>query len=390
MQHTQTPAVRDLVLVGGGHSHVSVLKRFGMKPMPGVRLTLICRDVYTPYSGMLPGFIAGHYGYADAHIDLGPLSHFAGARFYHDEVTGLDAANHLIRCRHRPDMPYDLLSINIGSTPGFAGVPGAEKFVVPVKPINNFVQRWEQLAARVMETQSIMRIGVVGAGAGGVEVTLAVQYRLQAMLRDAGRSGAVPAFHLFSAGDTILPTHNRWVQRKFLRVFRQRGVEVHTNFRVAAAYADGIRSADGRTFALDETLWVTDAGAPRWLAESGLDLDAQGFIAVNDALQSVSHPDVFAAGDIAGVVNHPREKAGVFAVRQGRPLAANLRRVLLDQLPRPFRPQSTWLALISTGDQYAVASRGPLYLAGRAVWILKDWIDRRFVRQYNELPEIKI
>ncbi|ETX00253.1 MAG: hypothetical protein ETSY2_39435, partial [Candidatus Entotheonella gemina] len=367
MQHSQTPVIKDLVLVGGGHSHVTVLKRFGMKPMPGVRLTLICRDVHTPYSGMLPGLIAGHYGYDDAHIDLGPLSRFAGARLYHDEVIGLDLANRMIHCRHRPDIPYDLLSINIGSTPGFASVPGAEKFVVPVKPINNFVQRWEQLATRVMEAQSAMRIGVVGAGAGGVELTLAVQYRLRALRRQAGRTEAELEFHLFSASGTILPTHNRLVQRKFMRVLNQRGVQVHTNFRVSAVHEDGIRSADGQTFALDETLWVTDASAPAWPAESGLDVDAQGFIAVNDALQSVSHPDVFAAGDIAAVINHPREKSGVFAVRQGRPLEANLRRVLLDQAPQPFHPQSKWLALISTGDQYAVASRGKFYVAGRAV-----------------------
>lgn len=386
MQQTQTPVVKDLVLVGGGHSHVTVLKQFGMKPMPGVRLTLICRDVHTPYSGMLPGYIAGHYD--EAHIDLGPLSRFAGARFYHDEVIGLDLVNRTIQCRDRPDISYDLLSINIGSTPGFASVPGAEKFVVPVKPINNFVQRWEHLVDRVMETHAAMRIGVVGAGAGGVELTLAVQHRLEALMREAGRREPELEYHLFSASDTILPTHNRWVQRKFQRVLGKRGVQVHTNFRVTAVHEDGIRSADGRSFTLDETLWVTDASAPAWLAESGLNVDDQGFICVNDALQSVSHPDVFAAGDIAAVINHPREKAGVFAVRQGRPLQANLRRVLLDQAPKPFHPQAKWLSLITTGDQYAVASRGKFYLTGRAVWAWKNWIDCRFMRKYNELPEM--
>ena len=387
MQNHQTPVVKDLVLIGGGHSHVRVLKRFGMTPMPGVRLTMICRDGHTPYSGMLPGLIAGHYGYADAHIDLGPLARFAGARLYRDEVIGLDLENHTIRCRNRPDVPYDLISINIGSTPGFSDVPGADKFVVPVKPISNFLQRWDRLVARVLDLPTRARIGIVGAGAGGVELTLAAQFRLQQLLREAGQPVAEPELHLFSSTATILPSHNRWVQKKFHRVLATRRIQVHESCRVIAVGEDGLQGADGHAYELDEILWVTDAMAPNWLGEAGLAVDAKGFVRVNDALQSVSHPDVFAAGDIAAVKNHPREKAGVMAVRQGKPLEQNLRRMLLGQELRPFIPQKTWLALISTGDRYAVASRGCFYLAGRAVWTWKDWIDRRFVRQYNELPE---
>src|SRR5690348_9871799 len=188
MQNSQQPVVKDLVLVGGGHSHIAVLKRFGMRPMPGVRLTMICRETHTPYSGMLPGLVAGHYAFDEAHIDLGPLCRFAGARLYHDEAIGLDLDEKSVTCRNRPPVKYDILSINIGSTPRTADVPGATGNVVPVKPINQFMAHWDAMIDRVLAHSSGVRIGVVGTGAGGVEMLLAVQYRLRQELRMRGRT----------------------------------------------------------------------------------------------------------------------------------------------------------------------------------------------------------
>ena len=387
MRNGSTPVIKDLVLIGGGHSHVTVLKQFGMQPLPGVRLTLICRDVHTPYSGMLPGFVAGHYDYDDIHIDLGPLARFAGARLYHDEVTGLDMANRRIHCRNRPDVSYDVLSINTGSSPDFSQVPGADEFVVPVKPINNFLSRWQLLVPRVMAARGAARIGVVGAGAGGVELTLAMQSRLQQLCREAGFDPQL-TFHLFSRTESILPTHNERVRTAFRRLMEERGVRVHAPCRVTQLWENGLGCEDGHTHELEEILWVTNAAAPSWPEKAGLAVDEGGFIQVNEGLQSMSHPDVFAAGDVAAVQTHPREKAGVFAVRQGPPLSRNLRRALLGQSPQPYKPQKHWLSLISTGDRYAIASRGRLFLKGRLIWRWKDWIDRRFMDRFNVLPDM--
>ena len=389
MQASNTPVLKDLVLVGGGHSHVAVLKRFGMKPLPGVRITLICREAHTPYSGMLPGLIAGHYTFDEAHIDLRPLCVFAGARFYAGEVAALDTANQLVHCRHRPPVPYDVLSINIGSTPTTVAAPGADIYAVPVKPISRFVSHWERMQARVLAREELTRIGVVGGGAGGVELLLAVQYRLGTLLAERGRLTPLLEFHLLTEEPDILRTHNRRVAAKFRRVLNDRGVCVHTDFRVAAVRPREVTSDAGRSLELDEILWVTQAGAALWLRESGLDVDAQGFMCVAETLESTSHSGVFGAGDIAAVVEHPRPKSGVFAVRQGPPLARNLRRALLGKSLRPFRPQRQFLGLISTGDRYAIASRGAWAAEGAYLWRWKDWIDRRFMRKYNDLPEME-
>lgn len=383
MQTSEQPILRDIVLVGGGHSHVGVLKSFGMKPIPGVRLTLICTDMHTPYSGMLPGYVAGHYGYDDVHIDLSRLAVFAGARLYRAEVTGIDRADQKVLCKGRPPVPYDQLSINIGSTPQLGGVPGATEHAVAVKPIQRFNDRWVALLERVKAQAGKTTIAVVGAGAGGVELLLAMQFRLHNELRAIGRSPDDLAFHIFTSSADILPTHNPGVRARFDAVLKARGVSVHRNAEVKHVSAGSLQTAGGQTLQADEVIWVTRAGGAAWLAQTGLALDAEGFIRVKDTLQTVTDPLIFAAGDIASMDNFKLEKAGVFAVRQGKPLTENLRRAVGGAALEDYRPQTTWLALISTGDQFAVASKGALGFAGAWVWRWKDWIDRRFMARYE-------
>ena len=387
MQSTSYPILRDIVLVGGGHSHVGVLKHFGMHPEPGVRLTVICTDVHTPYSGMLPGYIAGHYSYDDVHIDLSRLAVFAGARLYRDAVTGIDREAGKVLCGNRPPVAYDLVSVNTGSTPALAGVLGAAGLVVPVKPIHPFNQRWLALLQRVRRhSMGALRIAVVGGGAGGVELLLALPYRLRAEMQALGRNPDLLEFHLFSADDVVMRTHNAGVQRRFSSVLVSRGVQLHLGSPVVEVKVGELHCASGEVFPVDETMWVTHARGAPWLQTTGLALDAQGCVVVNDHLQSITDPRVFAAGDVASMQNYPLEKAGVFAVRMGRPLADNLRAQVRGQALRAYRPQSRWLALISTGDRNAVASRGALGFAGAWVWRWKDHIDRGFMRKFAEFP----
>ncbi len=378
---------RDLVLIGGGHAHVTVLKRFGLQPLDGVRVTLVSRVTETPYSGMLPGLIAGHYTRDESHIHLLPLARFARARAVFDEAIGLDLANRLVQFRERPPIAYDVLSIDIGSTPNLA-VTGAAEHTTPVKPIDRLLDRWSALTARLCESETIRRIAVVGGGAGGVELLLAVQHSMRTQLAKGGRSDRHLEYHLFTEAD-LLPTHGRSVRRRFDRILADRHIHVHQGSAVVNVAAGTLYTADGRAHPIDETLWTTQAAAAPWLARSGLAVDGDGFVQVSSTLQSTSHSGVFAAGDIAVMVDHPRPKSGVFAVRQGPPLARNLRHALRGEPLESYHPQRRFLSLISTGDRYAVASRGPFVFEGAWVWRWKDWIDRRFMRAYNVLPEVR-
>jgi selenide,water dikinase len=385
MRASDTPVLRDIVLVGGGHSHAVLLRRWAMQPLPGVRLTLICRDTHTPYSGMLPAYIAGHYTHEQVHIDLRTLAQAAGARFFKAEVTGLDRSAQRVICQGRPPVAYDWLSINIGATPGF-GAAGASAHALPVKPIDRFNRRWLDLLERVRGRPARWRLAVVGAGAGGVELLLAMQWRLRHELQALGRDPGAVEFSIYTDAPVILPTHNARVQRHFMALLRQRGVQVHTGQAVTHVWAGCLQTHSGRVFDADEVIWVTQAVGAPWLRETGLALDAQGFIEVNDCLQSTADARVFAAGDVASRVGQPLAKAGVFAVRQAMPLLHNLRASVLGQPLKPYRPQRRWLALLGTGGAQAVASRGALSAHGGWVWRWKDWIDRRFMAQFSDLP----
>jgi selenide,water dikinase len=388
MQAGSVPIAKDVVLLGAGHAHVGVLKSFGMQPMPGVRLTLVTRQVHTPYSGMLPGLIAGHYDFDQVHIDTGPLAQFARARLYQDEAIGLDLKGRRVLCRNRQPVPYDVLSIDIGSTPGGADVPGAAEHAIPVKPIDQFLERFEAARQLVLAAGGRMRIGIVGGGAAGVELALSLQYRLRRDLAAAGGDADALRFVILSGSGTIVPTLAATARQRLERVLAERRIEVLTGARVVAIKPDGVDLEGGQTQHLDAVLWTTQARAAPWLAETGLALDARGFIAVDDHLQSLSHPGVFAAGDVASMRGHDLPKSGVYAVRQTPVLTENIRRALAGWSLKTYRPQKEALYLVSTGDRYAIGARNGLSVEGAWVWRWKDHIDRKFMDEFNVLPEM--
>ena len=363
--------MKELLLVGGGHSHLAVLKSFGDAPAGGVRLALLSPSRHAFYSGMVPGVVAGHYRPGDCRIDLVALAARAGARFLLDAAVGVDPARREVTTARGECLRYDVLSLDTGSS---AGEPaGAAEHALRVRPVEAFLASWERLRQSARSGE-VRRIAVVGGGAAGVEVLLAMRH---------GLAGSATQFALFSELP-VLAGHG--ARRRIARILGERGVPVHSGRKVVAAGENGLELDGGERFEAQAAVWAAGAYAPPWIAQSGLATDARGFVAVSDTLQSRSRPEIFAAGDVASVIGEPGPKSGVFAVRQGPILAHNLRRALAGEAPERFRPPSRSLALISCGDRYAVASWGWLALEGAWVWRWKDRIDRRFVERYRLGP----
>lgn len=371
------PIVRDVCLVGGGHSHVLLIRRWAMSPLPGVRLTLVSSNAMTPYSGMLPGMIAGHYSVDEIHVDLRKLCAWAGIRFIEESVTSLDLAAREVGFERRPALAFDVLSLDTGSTPDLS-VPGAKEHVTPVKPVHSFNARWRQITQRLdASDEERVSIGVVGSGAGGFELVTAMRHVLAS---DRAQ------LYWFLRGDLPLSGRPRKVGERALAAARRIGITVVTRCDVIHVEQGRLLAADSREFALDEILWCTGAIAPAWPSASGLTVDSRGFVSTNAALQSVSHDFVFASGDIGTQRETPSAKAGVFAVRQAPFLFENIRRFLQAETLKPYRPQKDFLSLMATGGKRAIASRGPLVIEADWVWRWKDHIDKAFMRKFTELP----
>ena len=373
-----TPISGDLVLLGGGHAQVAVLKQFAMRPLPGLRLTLVCRDVNTPYSGMLPAFVEGIWSEQDIHIDLVRLAAMAKARFIHAEATAIDADGRRILFADRPPISFDMLSINIGGQPDLGAIEGAAEHAIPVKPISRFRHRLDDLISDGYPR----RIAIIGGGAAGCELALALAKRWQS------DSGIRPDISIFGRAARLLPEMPPRAARIMYNALNNAGCVVRCGTEVTLIEQGALHLADGSHHEFDAVFLVSAVAPPAWLTGSNLMLDDAGFIAVGPTLQSRSHDHIFAAGDIAALTDNPRPKSGVYAVRAGPVLADNLRHFATGRRLRRWRPQSKALALVSTANGKALAVRGNHTSHSRAGWWLKNWIDRRWMAKYTQLSMV--
>ncbi len=327
-------------------------------------------------------------------------------------VVALDLKNNKVLCANGLAVDFDVLSIDIGSTPATISVSGAAAYAIAAKPVSQLLEHWYELIEAVgKKPQEAISIAIVGGGAGGVELALSMQSRLHRILHQAQQPIQNLEIHLFQRGQELMPnyhqsvrhqiqqilTERESVRHQIQQILTERGIKLHLGETVCKVAPKTqqvtqeifeIKCESGLTVECNKIFWVTQASAPEWLKTTGLGTDEQGFILVEDTLQSQTHPQVFASGDIATMVNHPRPKAGVFAVRQGKPLFENLQRILLGKSLKPYIPQKEYLSLIGTGDERAIATRGIITLPPhKLLWCYKDWIDRRFMKGLGEMRQ---
>jgi selenide,water dikinase len=374
-------ATADLVLVGGGHAHVQILRRWMMAPLPGVRLSVVLDRPVAVYSGMVPGFAAGEYAAHELEIDVVPLARRARARVLLARATRIDPVARRIEIDGRVPIAYDVASLDVGSSVRGLELPGVVEHVLATRPIGAFVAQLDERLRRESDASRAtpLRVAVVGAGAAGVELALTLAARLGAADRAAQIS-------VLSETACILADQPARVSRRARRAAERRGVRFFDGRRVARVEKDAVYFEGGGSFACDWIVWATGAAPHAWLAQSPLPHDDRGFVRVGPTLQVVDHPDLFAVGDCVSHDAAPWvRKAGVYAVRQGPVLDANLRARLRGRALRAYRPQRDFLALLNLGAGEALGAKWGVCLEGGWVWRWKDWIDRRFMRRFQVL-----
>lgn len=367
--------MKRLLLAGGGHAHLHLLKTLAGRPWPGVEVILVSPHPRQIYSGMLPGWMAGHYHLAQCTAALGPLAAAAGVRFLVDRVVAVEAGQRRIRTASHGEIAYDVLSLDVGAGIDASPLADCGTRLLPIRPLEAFVADWQDFVEAACR-RGRAHLAIVGGGAAGVELALAARYRLS---REIG--AAQHAVTLVTGGG-LLPGHGAAIVDRVGAALSGHGVTVCSGY--ASGTPDGLRLDDGSNLAADAIIAATGVRPDGWLADSGLALAADGFIAVGDGQQSVSHPEVFAAGDVATRTDAPHAKSGVYAVRAGPVLAVNLQRALAGQAPLTYRPQRRSLYLLATGPRQAIVSWGGIAASGGWAWRWKDWIDRRFMRQYQQ------
>ncbi len=389
MNNSSTPIVSDLVLLGGGHANIQVLKMLAMNPIGGLRITLISDQTHSPYSGMVPGYLAGYYSYEECHFDLRRICEELGQRFIKAKIIGIDPQRKKIQLENRAEVSYDCASINVGIEPESlenSSVDAALK-LIPLKPISKFIAHWDQLITdlKAYKGSESLQISVVGAGASGVEISIILK-----MLIDQHQWNAEVC--LIHRHEFLVSVKDRVAQRRLLKTLKELDIKVFKNTHALKEQENGLVLKDDngliRTKDFFRILTATQASAPQWFKHSGLPVNPDGFVKVSGNLLVENEHDLFAAGDCIHFSPSPLKKAGVYAVRQGMVLEYNIRAYFTGKSAlKTFHPKKNVLSLITIGERKALVHQDSpsmlRWMWPSLLWTVKDGIDRRFMKRFQ-------
>lgn len=369
------PLQKMVVLVGAGNAHLVFIKRWRMKPVPGIAVTLVNEAASVPYSAMVPAHISGDYSREEISLDLVRFCRSAGVRLVCEKVTRLDPVGRAVHFANRPPLTYDLVSLGLGSIPTDLIRDGGTSASLVIRPLSQLIDRVAQVEADLQNRPRPFHWVVVGGGASGCELTLTIHNRLRKH----------PGFRMtvLQANARLLPGFPARSASSFETAFRERGIACRVKTRVTGGTNQKLELATGESVECDAVLWATAGSSPEVIQKSGLSVDQKGFLSVKETLQSQSNPEVFGTGDCVSFVADPTlPRSGVLAVRQGAVLFDNIIAYLQEMPLVPFRPQARCLYLLNAGDGTSVLNYGPIGGKGRWVRRLKDWIDRRWVKSF--------
>ena len=377
MRSSSIPYSKDLVLIGGGHCHALVLLKWAMNPLPGVRLTLINPDPNAPYTGMLPGYVSGHYTFDEINIDLVRIAQHANARYVLDQVKNIDLNRHRIHRTNGPDIYYDLLSINVGISLAIEELEGFNEFGTPAKPLGVFARQWDRFVQKISIERFQPNIVVIGAGVGGVELAMAMKYQLSKMSSEKAN------VTLIESQESILGEINVSARNKLTMQLNHYQIKRLCNSQVQKITSTGVILKSGKLIPANFVVGTAGARAFSWIHQTKMP-NRDGFIIVDKYLRS-TYPDnsIFAVGDCAFNPEFNLPRAGVFAVRQAPVLYSNLKASLTGKPLKPFIPQSDFLKIISTGHKNAVSIKFSIAFEGANVWRWKNAIDKKFMNKFD-------
>ena len=378
---TEALVKSDILLIGGGHSHVGVLADWAKNGLPAPNATLLTPEPTLRYSGMVPGWISGEYARDAGVVDLAGLARAAGARLVLDRCVALDPFARSVLTQSHGLLPFDIASVDVGGVGRAARVLGDDPRLIDVRPIIRFVDRLAETLAQPLVRP--LRIVVIGGGAGGFEIAFALR---NAKGRNVGGVTNPPQVTLITGADGPLPDLSPGVASRATKEFDAQGMAMITG---DASFVQGELCVEGAPVEPpDIIIAAIGSGAPDWPRAGGLDVDKAGFIMVDRFQRSTSHRNIFAAGDCAARMDCEVPHSGVHAVHTGPVLAANLRKAASGEEPaQSYRPRPASLYLLSTGNGSAIASYGRFAAQGRWAAQLKRWIDKRWLASYASISD---